>query len=227
MKNCLAILGFVFLVLLTAVGLLLALPLSGLLDSATPSILVNGQPLAQPEAEALASLGGDRVEWSNPLDSQPVPDIPPQPTPEPTLAPTATPLPPLDPAYYQSEVMIRLQNFAAPLEAFLDANERLGEDYDLFDDPAWRNEMVSALDQIAAAGQALAALDPPPPEYVAIDGWLKRVQPEAQALRDNYLLGMQDRQEQHFRASSDNFTRIRDYLYQLLEEAVRAGWQVD
>jgi hypothetical protein len=133
----------------------------------------------------------------------------------------------LDPGVYRAEVMIQARSFGSALEAFLEANEKLAGDNALLDDPDWQNEMRAIVEQVKASGLGLAGVGPPPGEYQAIDDWLERVGPEAEGLRDNYLQALDTRDPQFFAAASDNFARIKEYLYQALEEMARAGWPME
>lgn len=223
MKNCLAFFGFLSLLLVLALGVVLlfvSIDLSGL---AAERLLINGTPVSPGDLEALETLvsGGVEIERSNPSEEQPFP------TSIPTAVPTPTAVPRLEPEVYRSEVMIQARSFASALEAFLDTNDELGENVDILEDPAWREQARAAVEQVATSGRYLAEIGPPPTEYEAIDAWLNRVGPEAEGLRDNYLQGLETGGREYFAAASENLARIREYLYRALEEMARAGWPVE
>jgi hypothetical protein len=238
LKDLLAFLGIVFLALL---GLAFLLGFSSLTGGEIP-VTINGTPLvpadwkfpdlrslntgaqdpdaANPGPVTTQVIGGSGPQWTNPLEGQPLPELLPPATPLPTA------VPPLDPTVYRSEVTVRLKSFAAALEAFLAANDRLALNNALLDDPAWRSEMSATLDQVSAAGLALD--DPaPPPEYAPIHVWLERAGPEAEGLRDRYLQAMDSRQSQDFTAAGDHYQRIKEALTQALGEMINAGWPVE
>jgi hypothetical protein len=220
-NNCLAFLGLVILVLLVALGVILALTFLDMGELTSQTLTINGTPVLPEDLDALETLvsRGPRIEWSNPLDDEPLPTLLPTDTP--------TPVPPLDPAVYRTEVMLQANHFGSALQAFLDANEMLAENENLLEDPAWRENMRGLVEQVYASGWALASVGPAPVEYQAIDAWLKRVGPEVEGLRENYLAGLETRETRFFTAASDNLARIREYLLQALEEMARAGWPAE
>jgi hypothetical protein len=223
MRDCLAFFGLIFLVLLLGFAVLLLFVSVDFNDLSSPRVLVNGTPLSAEDLQAVETLvsEGVRIEQENPLESQPLP------TELPTPVPTFTPVPPLDPAFYRTEVMIRAENFAEPLDAFLEANEALAQDETLLEDPEWREAMRAHVEAVGSTGQALAEVGPPPAEYEAIDAWLNRSGAEAEGLRDNYLRALETGEAEDFSAASENFTRIREYLLQALDEMARAGWPLE
>lgn len=232
MKNCLAMWGLVFLGLLAVAGIVLVATFAEYTRPGGAWVRADDWPVITAMPEAVATLAsGSKAIWSNPLDSLPLPDLFSGLTPtSPAVRPESTPTPtrtPLDPVVYRSEVLIRLKGFAVPLEAFVNANERLARDNQLLDDPAWRAEMVAILEGVASAGRALSAAGPPPPEYANIDAWLERIPPEAEDLRANYLLAIEQHRLRDFEAAAENFGHIRSYLYQVLLEAGEAGWEID
>lgn len=221
MNNCLGILGLVVLVLLVTLGVILALTFLNIDPLSPQTLTINGTPVIPPDLNALETLvgSGPRIEWSNPLEDEPLPTFRP---PE-----TLTPIPPMDPVVYRTEVMLQSENFGSDLQAFLAQNEILAENENLLDDPAWKENMQGIIEQVYASGWALASVGPAPVEYQAIDTWLKRVGPEVEGLRENYLAGLETKETTFFTAASDNLARIREYLLQALAEMARAGWPVE
>lgn len=221
MNNCLAAIGLLVLILVVGLGVILALSFLDLGELSSQTITINGTPLVGPDLDAVETLvnQGPRVEWENPLENDPLPTLFPTDTP--------TPIPPLDPEIYRTEVMLQANNFGSALQAFLEANEMLAENENLLEDQAWRDNIHGLIEQVYATGWALASVGPAPPEYQEIDVWLKRVGPEVEGLRENYLAGMDTRETRFFTAASDNITRIREYLLHALEEMARAGWPTD
>jgi hypothetical protein len=220
-NNCLGFLGLVVLVLLVALGVVLALAFLNIDPLSPQPLTIDGTPAFPSDLEALETLvgSGPRIEWSNPLEGEPLPtQVPPE---------TPTPVIPLDPSVYRTEVMLQSENFGSALQAFLDQNEKLAENEDLLNDPTWVENMQGAIEQVYASGWALASVGPAPAEYQAIDAWLKRVGPEVEGLRENYLAGMETKETPFFTAASDNLARIREYLLQALAEMSRAGWPVE
>ncbi len=218
---------------------------SGLEDAPPPQILVNGTPLATPGTTVidLPVSQSPSIQRTNLVENLPLPTLvlsptlPPPPTTTPVPLPTSTsppsptftptPVPPLEPAVYRSEVLLQSRRFGSALEAFIGANDRLRADSALAGDPNWINEMAAALDEVRAAGIALAEVGPPPGEYGVIDSLLDRVAVEAATLRNNYLLGMSSGEPQHLSAASENFDRIREYMAQAVGEMVNAGWPIE
>jgi len=208
------------------------------LEDGPPQILVNGTPLVTPEAtEYDPSLDQNpTIQRTNLVENLPLPTLALSPSPSPASATplplpsptfTPTPVPPLDPAVYRSEVLLQSRRFGTALEAFIDANDRLRADGALAGDINWINEMTAALDEVRAAGIALAEVGPPPGEYATIDALLDRVAVEAATLRNNYLLGLSTGDPQHLGAASENFERIRDGMAQAVGEMVKAGWPIE
>jgi hypothetical protein len=220
-NNCLTFLGLVILILLVALGVILALTFLDIDPLASQPLTINGTPVFPADLDALETLVSrePRIEWSNPLEDEPLPTLLPDDTP--------TPIPPLDPAVYRTEVMLQAENFGMALQAFLVANEMLAENETLLEDATWRENSLALLEQVYASGWALASVGPAPVEYQAIDAWLKRVGPEVEGLRENYLAGLETRETRFFTAASDNLARIREYLLQALEEMAKAGWPVE
>jgi hypothetical protein len=238
-KDLLALLGILFLALL---GMAL---LAGFntLTGGEITVMVDGTPLgpenwrlpdlgslnigepgpdqANPGAVSTQIIGGSGPQWTNPLEGQPLPEL------FPTATPVPTAVPPLDPTVYRSEVTVRLKSFAAALESFLAANDRLALNNALLDDPAWRSEMSATLDQVSAAGQALDDSAPPPLEYATIHSYLEQVGPEAQGLRDRYLQAMDTRDPRDFTMAGEHYQRIKETLTQALGEMINAGWPVE
>ena len=221
MNNCLAFLGLVILILLAALGVILALTFLDVGSLASQPLTVNGTPLIPEDLDALETLvsRGPQIEWSNPLEDEPLPTLLP--------ADTPTPVPPLDPDVYRTEVMLQANHFGSALQAFLEANELLAQNENLLDDPTWRENMRGLVEQVHATGWALASVELAPAEYQAIDVWLKRVGPEVEGLRENYLAGIDTGETRFFTAASDNLERIREYLLKALEETARAGWPAE
>jgi hypothetical protein len=152
---------------------------------------------------------------------------PPTATPTPSPTPTPTPVPPLDPGVYRAEVLLRSRRFGTALDAFRDGNDRLGQNGSLLGDLTWLNEMTAVLDEVRAAGIALAEVGPPPGEYALIDALLDQVAVEAATLRNNYLQGLASGDSGYFAAASGNFDRIRQYMAQAVGEMAKAGWPLE
>jgi hypothetical protein len=208
------------------------LKLTGLsLPDAIPAGLVS------PETSGvqITVVGKGMVEKVNPLATQPLPIVAtlPMPTPKPTSAPalppppTRTPVPPMDPAEYQTEAIIRLKHFASALQNWLATNDRLMRDNHLLDDPGWNNAVKGNLAEIAATGRALAAIGRPPVVYAGIDAWFKRVGPESESLQASYLRALETRSPGDFQAAGDHFTRIKSDLTQAAGLMITAGWDLN
>jgi hypothetical protein len=54
----------------------------------------------------------------------------------------------MEPVEYRTEVALRAKSFAAALESFLAANDRLANDGALLKDPSWSSEMSVILVQV-------------------------------------------------------------------------------
>jgi hypothetical protein len=165
-----------------------------------------------------------RIEARSPLDSLPTRTaVPPTPTPQ----PTPTPIPPLPPEIYRAEVLVRLRTFAAALDVWMAANDRLAGDTTLLDDAGWQTEMRTSLANVASTGRSLDEVGPPPPEYQAIDDWLAWTGAEAAALEQSYLAAINVRTTESFTLAAENFNRIRQYLSEAVQEMLAAGWPLD
>lgn len=225
LKNCLAMIGILFIAILAAVGVFLLVAFYDLSGTVPiPDITLRAPVVIGDEAGVTPEIevsGGEAtiLERLNPLDLDP-PALP-------TLTPEPTTVPPLDPEVYRAEVMVRLENFVTALERWMAANEALGQDSALLDDPAWRNEMVAILDSVSETAWALSQVDPPPPEYAAIDEWLKRLGPEADGLRESYLTALDTRDEAAFTTAADHFARIKEYLEAAVGEMLAANWPLN
>jgi hypothetical protein len=157
-----------------------------------------------------------------PLASPEIVDLP---TPVlPTFAPpaTATPLP--DPAAYRVHVVVRARYLAAALDAFMQVNARLQEDEGLVNEAGWRSEAQAALDELAAAAESLGAIGTVPPEYAVIADRLRQVGPEAQALRADYLTGIQTGDQEALRRAGEAMGRITELMAAAQAEMTTAGW---
>jgi hypothetical protein len=223
LKSLLEFFGFMLFAMLALMGVVLILVYFDLTNLDAQTITINGTPLIPSELGAEETLVNSppKVEWTNPLEAQPLPTL--------TIVPpaTPTPLPPLDPIVYRTEVLVRARSFATALDSFIAANDRFAQDNTLVNDTAWRAEMSAILEQVSLTGRALSEIGPPPIEYQTIDALLKRVGPEAQGLQENYTQAMETGDPQYFNAASENFIRIREYLYQAFEEMAKAGWPME
>jgi len=199
MRNCLALVGVVFLGLLV-LG-------AALLYTADPEQL----------RRLLEEEGTPRVAIT-PLGTPAIQTLPP-----PTLIPSPLPLP--DAAAYRARVLIRARHFAAALEAFMAANTRLQGAPSLIQDPQWRSEVQAALDELVIAAHSLSDFPGVPPEYVAIASWLDQVGPEAESLRSDYLQGVQSGDAQLLARAGERLNRITEYMRLAQVEMAAAGWQ--
>lgn len=231
-KNCLSFLGLIFLVILVLVGVgLMAYTYQSLgLVSIPKEWLPSGfnfhlpelsdLPLPTPEFKPTIKVnpGVLEAQWSNPLVALPTPtDIP-------TLEPTPTQIPPLSPEVYRAETMARMKDFAAAMERWVNANDRLSRDNTLIDDLNWRSEVKVDLESITMTAQALGNVGPAPAEYQGIDTWIKRVPSDAAALQTSYLAALDARSPESFLISGDHFKRIKDDLAQAVQEMIAQGW---
>lgn len=201
MRNCLALMGVIFLVLLV-LG-------AALLYTADPEQL---RALIEETGAAEVEVFVTQVGTPQILE-----------LPTPVLLPSPTALP--DAAAYRTRVLIRARHFATSLEEFMRISERLQEDAALINSPEWRSEVQGALDELALAAQRLSGFSAVPPEYAAIAAWLDRVGPEAENLRANYLQAVQSSDQALFTAAGENLTRISEYMRQAQLEMAAAGWQ--
>jgi hypothetical protein len=224
-KDILAFFGMLFLVLLIILGVatltffydrigIISLP-EGIIN------IADNVPLSG--TITVREVGIGKADWSNPLEAIPTATW----TPAPTL--TATPIPPLDPIVYEKETILRLKSFVSALERWLAANESITENSELLYDSDWLKEMQLSLEMIGDTGRAMADIGPPPPEYANIDQWIDRVAGEAEGLQTNYERALElhaagNDSAKSFTAASDNFVRIKEYLFQAVEGMLTAGW---
>lgn len=221
MKNCLATLGLLLLLLLgvAAVFLLIAFARENQADLEQAARELGIQlPTALPAVLTPFVDPGTRIERTNPLENAtppPAPTNPPQPTP--------TPIP--DPTAYRTEVLIRARQFAATLESFIELNEELQSNPGLLNDTTWRAETKTTLDLLVEAAWALSSAGPVPAEYQQVQGWLGLVGPEAQSLRDNYIQGIQSGNVHYFHAAGESLVEISQQMAQAQQAMVAAGWE--
>jgi hypothetical protein len=213
MKDCLAVVGLVFILLITiAIG------------GALYWVYI-GQPLPAQSSPSLAEKllavtpqvivdSGESVIQKEPL----IPTLP-----EPTPLPTATPIP--DPAVYQSEVMLKAKRFGVALESFYQENSKLGQDASLLSDAQWQSGMGVILDELVASAQELSAISPVPEEDQALQASLAQIGPEAQALSEDFRQGMQTGDEAALKAAGDHLSQIQAAMLQAQDEAAKAGWK--
>lgn len=181
----------------------------------------------------IEDLGIGKVEWTNPLEALPTATAtrwatPTQPaTPTPLPAATATPWPTVDPSVYQTEAVIRLKQYVKALEDWLEANQDLSDNPEMRGDPQWRAKMEDQLDEVAAAGHALAVIGIPPAPYAVMDEWLVKVGDESALLRQNYRQALDSGDPAAFQAAGENFIRIKEYLTAAVDEMVAAGWSLE
>jgi hypothetical protein len=238
-KNLLAFFGLVFLSLVTLLGVaalgyffdwagMMRLPQQApaLGEIADRASTLQAHAV-RPQAVTVQAVGVGNAQWSNPLDIIPAATATNTPTHTPTPFPTATPIPPLEPAVYRAETLARLKELATWLERWLETNDRLATDPALMQDPAWRDQAAVALANAAEAGQALADVGPPPPEYLGVDSLLDLVKAELDGLRDQYGMALEYGSAEAFQTAADHFQRLKIYLTQAAEEMVRLGWTIE
>jgi hypothetical protein len=199
LKNCFAIIGFVSILIIAAVGIIYfsgAYNLEGLFVQGTPVV-----DLPPPSAPTPTSI---------PMST-------------PTFIPEPTPVP--DPVDYRTRVLLRARQFATALEAFWDSNEMVQENPSLFDDPQWRSEMRATLDEFVNASESLSAVKPAPDEYQAIDAQLSQIGVIAVELEVNYLQGLETGDERYFEAVNQNINQIVEHLTQAQVLMIAAGWE--
>lgn len=200
MKNCLAFFGLIFLLILGGLGLLLFL------------IWVDAgqEPVIDTNVSSPAV-----VEKMNLADSTPVPTI--------TPAPTPTPIP--DPVAYRTRVILRAGHFSTALEAFYRANDKLLASPDAMTNELWQAEMRTTLDEFVSKAVELGEAGTAPPEYRAIDDWLKLVGPEAQKMADYYWWGVESGNQQYFYPAGESLENITNYMEQAQVAMIAAGWE--
>jgi hypothetical protein len=201
LKNCLAIIGIVFILVALLFGILI---FTGAIDPG--ELLVQGTPF---------------VELPPPTPTTGI--FTPVPEPTPTLIPEPTPIP--DPVEYRTRVVLRAKQFATALEAFWDVNDQVQENDVLFEDPEWRSEVRATLDEFVTASEALSEIQPVPEEYQAIGEQLNQIGSLARELEGNYLLGMDTRDERYFEVVEQNLSQIIDHLTQAQVLMIAAGWE--
>jgi hypothetical protein len=133
----------------------------------------------------------------------------------------------MDPVEYRTEVTLRAKGFAAALESFLAANDRLARDDALMKDAAWSSEMSVILAQVAETGRALSEVGPPPAEYAEIHTWLVQVGPEAEGLREHYQYSLDSGDPSGFTDAGKNFNQIKEDLAAALSEMSKVGWPLE
>lgn len=230
-KDFLAFVGMMFLTafVVVAVGLLAVfyqnIGMVSLPEGVLPKDIQLPQLSLDPPAQSFqgeptifANPGIGHAEWSNPLDALPTA------TEVPTAIPTATPVPPLSPEVYQAQAIARMKDFAAAMQTWVDANDRLSRDSTLKDDMNWKAEMEVDLQNISATAQSLAAVGPAPAEYEDIYNGLQRVNNDAQALSQSYQAALDSGSSKDYIAAGEAFKRVKDNLTHAVEQMVTLGW---
>lgn len=228
-KDILAFFGLIFLTLLVLIGVALfalfensvgIISIPDGLDSfiKTPLSLLTPAPVVV-NVDKVDQIG--KAEWTNPLDALPEPTITPIPQ------PTATPVPAMEPAAYRKEVIARMKRFAEALQHWLDQNNKLAQDKTLLQDPTWVRETGASLDEIRLTGKALAGVGPAPADYREVDGWIRRVGPEAAGLSTNFSDAIQSNDSKKFTAAGENFNQIKEDLSQAVNAMLAAGWSIE
>lgn len=212
MKNCLAVFGLVFLVLILGaviLGVMVFMDQPVNFESGIPTIQVNPSP---------GNSGGSVIDRQYPLEGAPLPT-----TRIETLLPTATTLP--DPVVYKTTVLLRARSFGAYLDEFMTLNQELQEDPALLSDPAWQTEVRTTLDLFVGSARDLSNTGTVPTEYQAIHQWLVQVGPEAEALRNNYIQGMEQGDQAYLQAAAENMSRIVELMSKAEVAMVQSGWE--
>jgi hypothetical protein len=199
LKNCLAIIGLVLVLILSILGIII---ITGIYDFG--DLLVQGTPFVDIPTPTTAIS-----------TAVPVPTL--------TLIPEPTPIP--DPVEYRTRVVLRAKQFATALETFWDVNDRVQENPALFEDPEWRSEIRATLDEFVVASEALSEIQPVPDEYQAIGEQLSQIGTLARELEGNYLQGLDTGDERYFEAVDQNLNRIIDHLTQAQVLMIAAGWE--
>ncbi len=225
-KNFLAFLGLTFLILLVFFGVFLVTaypdllsPLAGIIK--VPPIISTAGPVS-----IMVSNGPTAViEKKNLVDSLPTLPPVPSPTPVPTDTPVPTPTSTPDPVIYQTEVMIRVKRFASAMDNFTATNDKLEKNPALMDDSTWQREMQTTLDDFVSAAVDMGSVSAVPPQYKDIQSWLEKVGPEAKKLKEDYLTGIQTKDQKYFQAVTDDRTAIIDDMTKAVAAMQAAGWQ--
>jgi hypothetical protein len=205
LKNCLAIIGLVFVLIVSVLGIIIftgIYDLEGLLVQGTP--FVQGTPLFELPTPTTAIT-----------TAIPVPTL--------TLIPEPTQVP--DPVEYRTRVVLRAKHFATALEAFWDVNDRVQQDPALFEDPEWRSEVRATLDEFVEASELLSGIRPVLVEYQPIGEQLDQIGALAAELEGNYLLGLETGDERYFEAVDNNLNQIVERLTQAQVLMIAAGWE--
>lgn len=218
MKNCLAFIGFLFLVIILLGGALFFFLFAGQdLPSFEGVPFLSSRPTQMIQVNPLD--GNAVVEKKSLVDQLPLPTAIPTDTP----VPTATPIP--DPVVYQSEVMLRARQFATALDSFNQVNSKLSQNPALSKDSDWQREMQTNLDALVATAQALGGVQAVPDQDRAIQAWLVKVGEDTLKLQQNYLNGIETGDQQALQAAGDNMNSIREDMLQAQAETVKAGWK--
>jgi len=211
-KNCLAVLGFFSVLLILGLGLLLVAIYVEQPES-FPANISTIQAVEPP------GNGGLVIERQNPLEGYPLPTMPAE------ASPLPSPTPPPDPVAYRTTVLLRARSFGILLNEFIVLNQELQENPGLLSDPNWQTEVRTTLDLFVASAWALSDTGTVPPEYHSIHQWLVQVGPEAQAMRDHYVQGIQQGDQVSLQTAGENLARINDLMTQAEIAMVEAGWE--
>lgn len=202
MKNCLALIGLVVVLILLVIGVFI---FTGTYDLG--ELLIQGTPV---------------VDLPSPIE--PTPTLPIFiPTSIPTLVPEPTQIPDL--VEYRTRVRLRARQFATALEAFWDTNDRAQQNPVLFDDVEWRSEIRTTLDELVNASEALSTVKPVPEEYQEIDAQLSQIGLIAAELEGNYVQGLETGEVRYFEAVDQNLNQIVEHVTQAQAFMIAAGWE--
>jgi hypothetical protein len=202
MKNCLAVIGALVVLAAALVALVL-----------TYLYFVPGAVPEEPDIISGPSLIQTVIPQASPTS-------PPEPTPTPI--PTPTPVP--NPVEYRTRVLARIRQFASALHSFNDANLMLQNNPGLINDPGWRIEIATTLDELVRAANRMSQVEPIPPEYGYVAELLVQVSDETSWLRENYVTAMNSGSTQHFESAGENLNQISVLLVQVEAAMTAAGW---
>lgn len=231
-KDVLAFFGLVFLTLIVIAGVLGIGIFYDLLGFVSIPYDVLKTPISLPQSVTLEIKDNEsgeihRLEWSNPLVMLPYATVTPMPTNTPIPTQPPTEIPRMQAPMYRSEVILDLKSFVNALEVWLDVNDRLAGDNSLKDDPTWRNDAKSALENMRSAAWSLSAVGPAPQEYEEIDALLYQVYLEADGLYKDYSQAVDSGDNNSFYAASEHFTRLKEFLSQAVKEMLNSGWTIE
>jgi hypothetical protein len=136
---------------------------------------------------------------------------------EPTAESTLTRL--LRLAVYAQTVQPLALSYANALRVFTGLNAQVVAQPDLIIDDAWRGQVSDALAALEQSAEALAAVEPVPPDMRGVGELFKTIHADTQALRRDYQEGVDRLDRKKIEAGFARIQRLKQYVDRAIADA--------